>query len=45
MHGTIHYTDLIHLSPVYFGIVLTGVALFLSRPYLCATTPAARARR
>lgn len=38
VHGTIHYTDLIHLAPVYFGIVLTGTALLLARPYLCART-------
>ncbi|WP_432138508.1 hypothetical protein [Streptomyces sp. bgisy154] len=36
VHGSIHYTDFVHLAPVYFGIVLTAVGLLLSRPYLCA---------
>ncbi|GGV25402.1 hypothetical protein GCM10010277_06350 [Streptomyces longisporoflavus] len=39
VHGSIHYTDLIHLAPVYFGIILTGTGLLLARPYLCAKTP------
>ncbi|MGW3013777.1 hypothetical protein ACWC9R_33845 [Streptomyces sp. NPDC001219] len=40
VHGTIHYTDFIHLSPVYFGIAMTGTGLLLARPYLCAREPA-----
>ncbi|MEV8314842.1 hypothetical protein AB0Q95_11770 [Streptomyces sp. NPDC059900] len=40
VHGSIHYTDLLHLAPVYFGIVLTATGLLLARPYLCARTPA-----
>ncbi|MFC0070395.1 hypothetical protein ACFFQW_41860, partial [Umezawaea endophytica] len=36
VHGTIHYTDLLHLAPVFVGIALTATALVLSRPYLCA---------
>lgn len=40
VHGTIHYTDFIHLAPVYFGIVLTATGLLLARPYLCAKAPA-----
>lgn len=43
VHGAIHYTDFIHLAPVYFGIALTGTGLLLARPYLCARTPS-RAR-
>ncbi|MEU7647205.1 hypothetical protein [Streptomyces huasconensis] len=38
VHGAIHYTDFLHLAPVYFGIALTGTALLLARPYLCART-------
>ncbi|MDX3666017.1 hypothetical protein [Streptomyces europaeiscabiei] len=40
VHGVIHYTDFIHLAPVYFGIVMTGTGLLLARPYLCAKTSA-----
>jgi hypothetical protein len=40
VHGAIHYTDFIHLAPVYFGIALTGTGLLLARPYLCAEVPA-----
>jgi hypothetical protein len=29
--------DLSHLAPVYVGVVLTAIALILSRPYLCDT--------
>ncbi len=36
VHGVIGYTDFWHLAPVYVGVVLTAVALVLSRPYLCA---------
>ncbi|MFE7276672.1 hypothetical protein [Streptomyces sp. NPDC057623] len=36
VHGVIHYTDFVHLAPVYFGIALTGTGLSLARPYLCA---------
>ena len=36
VHGVIHYTDFVHLAPVYFGIVMTGTGLLLARPYLCA---------
>ncbi|MET9966802.1 hypothetical protein ABZZ80_13030 [Streptomyces sp. NPDC006356] len=36
VHGAIHYTDFLHLAPVYFGIALTGTGLLLARPYLCA---------
>ncbi|MGW9175474.1 hypothetical protein [Streptomyces decoyicus] len=35
VHGAIHYTDFIHLAPVYFGIAMTGTGLLLARPYLC----------
>jgi hypothetical protein len=38
VHGAIHYTDFIHLAPVYFGIATTGTGLLLARPYLCART-------
>lgn len=38
IHGVIHYTDLIHLAPVYIGIALSGIGLLLARPYLCART-------
>jgi hypothetical protein len=38
VHGVIHYTDFIHLAPVYVGIILSGVGLLLARPYLCAKT-------
>ncbi|MGW6060480.1 hypothetical protein [Streptomyces sp. NPDC055189] len=40
VHGSIHYTDLIHLAPVYFGIILTTIGLLLARPYLCAKASA-----
>jgi hypothetical protein len=36
VHGAIHYTDFIHLAPVYLGIALTATGLLLARPYLCA---------
>jgi hypothetical protein len=36
VHMVIGYTDAMHLAPVYTGIALTGVALILSRRYLCA---------
>ncbi|MFE9649899.1 hypothetical protein ACFYO0_38475 [Streptomyces sp. NPDC006365] len=36
VHTAIHYTDFIHLAPVYFGITITGTGLLLARPYLCA---------
>jgi hypothetical protein len=36
VHGAIHYTDFIHLWPVYFGIAMTSTGLLLARPYLCA---------
>jgi hypothetical protein len=36
IHGTIHYTDIGHLTPVLIGIALTLTALILARPYLCA---------
>lgn len=36
VHGVIHYTDFLHLAPVFVGVVLTAVALTLARPYLCA---------
>ncbi|GAA2619526.1 hypothetical protein [Streptomyces vastus] len=39
VHGAIHYTDFIHLAPVYFGIAITGTGLLLARPYLCAKAP------
>ncbi|MGW2017883.1 hypothetical protein [Streptomyces sp. NPDC001927] len=38
VHGAIHYTDFLHLAPVYIGILLTAVGLLLARPYLCART-------
>ncbi|MFJ2738345.1 hypothetical protein ACIO3O_01620 [Streptomyces sp. NPDC087440] len=44
VHGTIHYTDFLHLAPVYFGIVLTATGLGLARPYLCAKRPTVRAQ-
>ncbi|MFI5672784.1 hypothetical protein [Streptomyces sp. NPDC051704] len=40
VHGVIHYTDFIHLAPVYVGIATAGVGLLLARPYLCAKAPA-----
>lgn len=40
VHGVIHYTDFIHLAPVYLGIALAGTGLLLARPYLCAKGPA-----
>ncbi|WP_328841464.1 hypothetical protein [Streptomyces europaeiscabiei] len=40
VHGVIHYTDFIHLAPVYFGIAMTGTGLLLARPYLCAKASA-----
>ncbi|MET9434924.1 hypothetical protein [Streptomyces sp. NPDC006551] len=40
VHGAIHYTDFIHLAPVYFGIATTATGLLLARPYLCARTSA-----
>jgi hypothetical protein len=40
VHGAIHYTDFVHLAPVYFGIAMTGTGLLLARPYLCAKTSA-----
>ncbi|HWO60830.1 MAG TPA: hypothetical protein VNO31_12440 [Umezawaea sp.] len=36
VHGSIRYTDVPHLAPVFVGIALTVTALVLSRPYLCA---------
>lgn len=39
VHTAIHYTDFIHLAPVYFGISITGTGLLLARPYLCAKGP------
>ncbi|MGW7358337.1 hypothetical protein ACWGI0_17295 [Streptomyces sp. NPDC054802] len=39
VHGAIHYTDFIHLAPVYLGIVMTTTGLLLARPYLAAKTP------
>ncbi|MER5222131.1 hypothetical protein [Streptomyces flaveus] len=39
VHTAIHYTDFIHLAPVYFGIAITGTGLLLARPYLCAKGP------
>ncbi|WP_351235851.1 hypothetical protein [Streptomyces sp. NPDC002133] len=41
VHGTIHYTDFLHLAPVYVGIIMTSTGLLLARPYLCAKTGAA----
>ncbi|KFF98806.1 hypothetical protein IQ62_22875 [Streptomyces scabiei] len=40
VHGVIHYTDFIHLAPVYFGIAMTGTGLLLARPYLVAKASA-----
>ncbi|MFF9011579.1 hypothetical protein ACF09C_01195 [Streptomyces sp. NPDC014870] len=39
VHGAIHYTDFLHLAPVYVGILLTALGLYLARPYLCAKEP------
>lgn len=36
VHGVIHYTDFVHLAPVYFGIATTTTGLLLARPYLRA---------
>ncbi|MFE0020146.1 hypothetical protein [Amycolatopsis sp. NPDC059021] len=36
VHGSISYTDFLHLAPLYAGMVVTAVALVLARPYLCA---------
>ncbi|MFF8289379.1 hypothetical protein ACF068_09175 [Streptomyces sp. NPDC016309] len=41
VHGVIRYTDLVHLAPVYVGIVMTATGLLLARPYLCAGASAA----
>ncbi|WP_222123091.1 hypothetical protein [Streptomyces sp. SLBN-118] len=38
IHHLIHYTDAMHLAPVYAGTVLTTAALTLARPYLCSPT-------
>lgn len=38
VHGAIHYTDFLHLAPVYVGILATATGLLLARPYLCART-------
>lgn len=43
VHGVIHYTDFVHLAPVYIGIALTGTGLLLARPYLCAKAVAGQA--
>ncbi|MGI5197360.1 hypothetical protein ACQEVY_27645 [Streptomyces sp. CA-288835] len=40
VHSVIHYTDFVHLAPVYFGIAITGTGLLLARPYLCAKASA-----
>jgi hypothetical protein len=37
VHGTIHYTDFVHLAPVYLGMAMTATGLLLARPYLCAS--------
>ncbi|NUT33510.1 MAG: hypothetical protein HOV79_10585, partial [Hamadaea sp.] len=37
VHRGIDYTSFEHLLPVYLGVAFTGVALTLSRPFLCAT--------
>lgn len=39
VHVVIHYTDFVHLVPVYLGATVTVIALALSRPYLCAVAP------
>ncbi|MFD3943203.1 hypothetical protein [Streptomyces sp. NPDC058579] len=39
VHGAIHYTDFLHLAPVYIGILATATGLYLARPYLCARKP------
>ncbi|WP_410659296.1 hypothetical protein [Amycolatopsis sp. lyj-112] len=39
VHSTIHYTDFLHLAPVFVGVALTVTALVLARPYLCAHVP------
>jgi hypothetical protein len=39
VHGAIHYTDFIHLAPVYLGIAMAATGLLLARPYLAAKTP------
>lgn len=36
VHAVIGYTDFWHLAPVYFGMLLTSIALVLARPYLLA---------
>ncbi|MGW0662544.1 hypothetical protein [Streptodolium elevatio] len=36
VHSHIGYTDFLHLAPVYIGMLLSAVALYLARPYLCA---------
>ncbi|WP_208834747.1 hypothetical protein [Streptomyces vinaceus] len=40
VHSVIHYTDFLHLAPVYFGIATTATGLLLARPYLCAKASA-----
>ncbi|MDI6097018.1 hypothetical protein QLQ12_00155 [Actinoplanes sp. NEAU-A12] len=44
VHMVIGYTSVEHLAPVYLGIAFTGVALALSRPYLCVRTVPAGSR-
>jgi multisubunit Na+/H+ antiporter MnhB subunit len=39
VHAAIGYTSVEHLIPVYLGIGLTAVSLYLSRPYLCDRSP------
>ncbi|MDT9689078.1 hypothetical protein Q5762_12140 [Streptomyces sp. P9(2023)] len=41
VHAAIHYTDFLHLAPVYVGIATTATGLLLARPYLCAPRTAA----
>ncbi|MFG3006450.1 hypothetical protein [Streptomyces calvus] len=44
VHGAIHYTDAVHLAPVWLGIAMTTTGLLLARPYLCAAAPTQPAR-
>lgn len=44
VHLIIGYTSFVHLAPVYLGIGLTAIALFLARPYLLGKRPPGEGR-
>ncbi|MEM7030369.1 MAG: dihydroorotate dehydrogenase [Chloroflexota bacterium] len=39
VHTTVGYTDLLHLSPIFAGSLLTAVGAFLTYPYLWGYSP------